>query len=150
MPTSDIAATRRRAALRGEEAVANWRIKTGAWTTRLYAVVSAAPALAAILWSGPATGFVIAYSIVTAGLLLWASFRIARGGRAAAIAVLAFFAIDRLVAVASYGPRGLLQGLLIAGIIGFGLIQGVWGTSRRRSIIAEQSREAATIPSTTL
>jgi hypothetical protein len=149
MTTSDVAATRRRAALRGEEAVANWRIKTGTWAARVYAVVCAVPALAAILWHGPATAFVIAYSLVTAGLVLWASFRIARGGRTAAIAVLAFFVLDKALAVLSYGWQGLYQGLLIAAIIAFGLVQGVWGTSRRRAIAAEQARDAAAITSTT-
>lgn len=145
MTSSDVAATRRRAALRGEEAVANWRIKTGAWAARLFAVMCAVPALSAILWSGPATGIIIAYSIVTAGLVLWAAFRIAKGGRAAAIAILALFALDKAFAVVSYGWRGLYQGLLIAAIIAFGLVQGVWGTSRRRAILAEQARQTATI-----
>jgi hypothetical protein len=150
MTSSDVTTIRRRAALRGEEAVANWRIKTGTWAARLYAVMCAIPALAAILWSGQATGIVIAYSIITAGLVLWASFRISKGGRTAAIAILAFFALDKAFSVALYGWRGLYQGLLIAAIIAFGLVQGVWGTSRRRAILAEQARQAPAIAPTTL
>ena len=145
MTNTDIAATRRRATLRGEEAVANWRIKTGTWAARIYAVMCAAPAISAILWKGPATVAVIIYSIVLAGLVLFASFRIAKGGRTAAIAVLAFFLLDKVFAIVSYGWRGLYQGLLIAAVIAFGLIQGVWGTSRRRAIVAEQARAATDI-----
>jgi hypothetical protein len=150
MTTPDVAATRRRAALRGEEAVANWRIKSGVWAARLYAVVRAVPALAALLWQGSASVAVIVYSIITALLVLVASFRIARGSRRAAIAVLAFFAFDKVLAVATYGWRGLYQGLLISAIVAFGLVQGVWGTSRRRTIAAERARGESHSPEAAL
>src|SRR5690348_12948127 len=150
MTTSDVAATRRRAALRGEEAVANWRIRTGAWAARLYAVVRAIPALAALLWQGPATVPVMVYSIITALIVLVASFRIALGSRRAAIVVLAFFVLDKALAIVTYGWRGLYQGFLVAAIIAFGLVQGVWGTSRRNAIAAERARDDSGLPEAAL
>lgn len=146
MTTPNVAATRRRAALRGEEAVANWRIKTGTWAARVYAVVCAVPALSALLWHGSADAFMIAYSSIAAALVLFASFRIARGSRAAAIAVLTYFVLDKAMAMVLYGWRGLYQGLLIAVIIAFGLAQGVWGTTRRRAIAAERATEITPVP----
>ncbi len=146
MTTSDIAATRRRAALRGEEAVANWRIKTGVWAARIYAVVRAAPALLALPWHGAPVIAMAVYMILSAIVVFWASFRIAIGSRRAAIAVLAFFVLDKVLAIFAYGWRGVYQGLLIAAIIAFGLVQGVWGTSRRRAIAAERAQEALDTP----
>ena len=147
MTTSNVEGTRRRAALRGEEALANWRIKTGTWTARVYSVVLAAPALTALFWQGTASVPIMVYSIITAAIVLIASFRISSGSRPAAIAVLAFFVLDRVVAIATYGWRGLFQGLLIGAIIAFGLAQGVWGTSRRRALAAERAREEAGVAS---
>jgi len=147
MTTSNVESTRRRAALRGEEAIANWRIKTGTWTARVYAVVIAAPALSALFWQGGATVPIMVYSIITAAIVLFASFRVSSGSRRAAIAVLVFFAFDRVVAITAYGWRGLFQGLLIGAIIAFGLIQGVWGTSRRRALTAERARDEAAVAS---
>jgi hypothetical protein len=143
MTNPDVAATRRRAALRGEEAVADWRIRTGTWAARVFAVVSAAPALAALFWQGPASVGAMVYSMIVAVAVTVASFRIARGSRWAAVAVLAYFALDKLMAVATYGWRGLYQGALIAAIIAFGLVQGVRGTYRKRSIATVRAREAA-------
>jgi hypothetical protein len=145
MSSPNVEATRRRGALRGEEAVAAWRIKTGTWAARAYAVVRAVPALAALFWQGPATLLVIVYSLLTAGIVLFASFRIASGSRRAAIAVLILFALDKLFAVVAYGWPGVIQGLLITAIIAFGLIQRVWGTNRLRTIAAERKRDDATV-----
>jgi len=141
MSSPNVEATRRRAALRGEEAVAAWRIETGAWAARAYAVVRAVPALAALFWQGPATLLVIVYSLLTAAIVVIASFRIASGSRRAAIAVLILFALDKLLAISAFGWPGILQGLLITAILAFGLIQGVWGTTRLRTIAAERKRD---------
>jgi hypothetical protein len=146
MTTTDVAAARRRASLRGEEAVAQWRIKAGAWAARLYALVQAVPALGAILWSGPATTFILTYSILTASVILALSFRIARGSRRVAIGLLGFFLFEKFLAVSRFGWRGLYSGLLIAVVIAFGLVQGVWGTSRRAALDREQAREAGSVP----
>ena len=145
MTAPDVAATRRRAALRGEEAVAAWRIRTGTWAARLYAVVQAVPALGAVLWRGPASGIILVYSTATALIILAVSFRIGRGSRLAAVALLAFFILEKLLAVTRFGWRGLFSGILFAAAIGFGLIQGVWGTSRRRAIAAERMRDEANV-----
>jgi hypothetical protein len=78
---------------------------------------------------------------------LIASFRIASGSRRAALGVLIFFALDRVFAILEHGWQGLFQGLLIGAIIAFGLIQGVWGTSRRRAIAAERARDEVSVAS---
>ena len=146
MTIDDVAATRRRAALRGEEAVATWRIKTGVWGARLYAVVQAIPGLGAILWHGPATTFILTHSILTAAVILAVSFRIARGSRWFAIALLGFFLFEKWLAFSRFGWTGLFNGWLIAVAIAFGLVQGVWGTSRRRAIARERAGESVSAP----
>ena len=147
MPPNNIEATRRRAALRGETAVADWRIKTGTWAARLYAVVQAVPALGALLWGGPATAIILMYSIATSLVILGVSFLIARGSRIAAIFLLGFFTLEKLLAFSRFGWRGVYSGILFAVAIAFGLVQGVWGASRRFAIAKEQaSDEASRVP----
>ena len=145
MTEADVEGTRRRAALRGQEGVARWRIKTGIWCARLYAVVAAVPALASILWGG-ATVTTVVFSLVYAGVVTVLSVRIARGSRRSAIALLVMFVLDKVMAFASYGPRGLYQGSLIAVIIGFGLVQGVWGTSILRDVELQRAADAGPAP----
>ena len=145
MPPNDIAATRRRAALRGDAAVAEWRIKTGTWSARLYAVVQAVPALGAVLWGGPETVIILIYSVGTSLVLLGASFFVARGSRIAAILLLGFFSFEKLLAFSRFGWRGLYSGILIAIAIAFGLVQGVWGTAQRRAVANARQRDEASI-----
>ena len=124
---ADASATRRRAELRGRESVARWRLQTGAWGARAYAVLLSVPALGALLWSGPANGALFVASLTFAGVALALSFAVARGRRWAAGGVLAFYATDRLTTVALVGPGVLTQGLLIHVALVFCLVQGVWG-----------------------
>lgn len=140
-----VEATRRRAVLRGAEAVARWRLRTGAWAGRVYAVVAAVPALAALLWRGPATVPTIIESVFFALIALALSFGVARGSRKAAAILLALLLLDKLLAVAAYGTRGLYQGLLLTLVLAFGLVQGVWGAWSLRAI----ERERAAEPSST-
>jgi|SRR5437763_14570522 len=139
MTETDVQATRRRAALRGEEAVARWRIKAGAWSARVWAVVAAAPALAAILWPSGQTVPVIIVSLAFAALFLGLSFPISRGSFRASLAMLALFAVDKGLAVASHGIVGVTNGLLVSVVIVFGLVQGFWGASSLRRIQRERS-----------
>ena len=147
MTGTGVEATRRRAALRGAEAVARWRLRTGAWTGRVYAVVAAVPALAALLWHGPATVPTIIAAVIFALIALALSFGVARGSRIAAAVLLGLFVLDKLVAMAAYGARGLYQGLVLALILAFGLVQGVWGAwslqAVERARAAEQARDTA-------
>ena len=146
MSGTSVEATRRRAALRGAEAVARWRLRTGAWSGRLYAVVAAVPALTALLWHGPATVPTIIGSVIFASIALALSFGVARGSRPAAAVLLALFLLDKLLAVAAYGARGIYQGLLLALVLAFGLTQGVWGAWSLRAV--ERERAAAETPTT--
>jgi len=125
--------------LRGEEAVARWRIKAGAWSARVWAVVAAAPALAAILWRSDQTVPTVIVSLAFAALFLGLSFPIARGSFRASIALLSLFAIDKAIAIANYGARGITQGLLVSLVIVFGLVQGVWGASSLRRVQRERT-----------
>src|SRR5262245_21984726 len=134
MTERDVEATRRRAALRGEEAVARWRLKSGAWSARVWAVAAAAPALKAVLWPSTQSVPTIIFSLVVAAVFVWLSFAVARGNVRASVALLALFALDRAMAVANFGARGLTQGLLVSVVIGFGLVQGVWGVYALRRI----------------
>src|SRR5260221_3170595 len=95
----DPTGTRLRANLRSRESVARWRLKSGAWGARVYAAVLAVPALGALLWTGPATGFTIAWSLTLALIMLAISFRIAQGRRWATVAALVAFVLDRVIAI---------------------------------------------------
>src|SRR3954464_5499075 len=138
MTETDVQATRRRAALRGDEAVARWRIRAGAWSARVWAVVAAAPALAAVLWPSGHTVVTIVLALAVAALFLGLSFPIARGSFRASLAILALFALDKGLAVASYGVAGITTGLLVSVVIVFGLVQGFWGASSLRRIQRER------------
>jgi hypothetical protein len=139
---TDVAATRARARLRGQESVARWRLRTGTWAARAYAVVLILPAAAAVLWRGSVVPATAGASAVFAALVLGASFPIARGRRWAAVAVLAFFALDKLAAIAQAGAAGVWNGLVLNLILGFSLAQGVWGAFA----LAAVERERALVP----
>jgi len=139
---NDLSATRARARLRGDESVARWRLRTGTWAARAYAVVLVIPAGAAVLWRGSVPTATSVASVVLALLVLGASFSIARGRRWAAVAVLAFFALDKLAAVAQTGAAGLWNGLVLHLILAFSLTQGVWGAYA----LAGVERQRASVP----
>src|SRR2546423_763700 len=130
----DPTGTRHRANLRSRESVAHWRLKSGAWGARVYAAVLAVPALGAVLWTGPATGFTIAWSLALALIMLAISFRIAQGRRWAAVAVLVAFVLDKVIAILIGGISTIFNGLVVSLIIGFTLTQGVWGAYALRSV----------------
>ena len=60
------------------------------------------------------------------------------------------FVLDKALAIVTYGWRGLYPGFLVACIIAVGLVQGVWGTSRRNAIAAERARDDAGLPEAAL
>jgi hypothetical protein len=139
---ADVSATRLRAALRGRESVARYWLQTGSWGARVYAALLAVPALAAVLWPSPARGFVIAWSLGVAALVLWLSFRVAQGGRAAAVVVLGLFVLDRALVIWQNGLGGIFMGLILNGILAYCLIHGVRGAYA----LAAVERERPSVP----
>jgi hypothetical protein len=83
--TTQLRDTRRRAELRGREAVAQWRIKSAVWAGRLYTVMFIALSIVPLLnRGGPNWASAIVMVIIAAGLL-FATERMRTGSRAAAI-----------------------------------------------------------------
>jgi TctA family transporter len=129
---------RMRPGLRGEEAEARWRIRTGTWGARVLAVVLAVPALAALIWPGQAAGADIVFLLTAAAVALVASERLRRGSRTAAVVLLAgFVTLKLLLWLTGYAP--LLRAWLLSAVLIFCLAQGVWGTV----ILARVRRERA-------
>lgn len=139
---TDVAATRARARLRGEESLARWRLQTGTWAARVYALLLGIPAGFAVLWRGSVVTATAVASVIFAVAVLGVSFQIARGRRWAAVAVLAFFAFDKVMMVAQLGLAALWSGVVLNGIVAFGLVQGVWGAYA----LAAVERERALVP----
>ena len=138
---SDVSATRRRADVRGRESVARWRIQTGTWAGRALAALTAAPVLFAFLNRGGPPWAEGAAQLLVGGLVLVAAERVRRGGRWAAVALLAYFVLEK-VGRAVAGTEPLWSGALVTAILVFCLAQGVWGTFA----LARVRREAAEIP----
>lgn len=133
--------THRRAALRGREAVAWWRIASGVWAARLYAAMFAVLSIFPLLnrdapdWSGGLTLAVIGIGLLVASELL------RRGNRIAALALFGAFVAAKLATWLVAGVplyHALLWTIVIAGALG----NGVWGAFE----LAAVRREAALIP----
>jgi hypothetical protein len=133
--------THRRAAIRGREAVAQWRIKSGVWAARLFAVLFAVISVLPLLrrdapdWVGGIIVAVIAVAILVASQML------SRGNRIAAIVLVTAFAGAKL---ASWlvAKEPIYQGALWTVIIAGALANGVWGAFE----LAAVRRDAALIP----
>jgi hypothetical protein len=129
--------------------VARWRLRTGTWAARVYALVLGVPAVAAVLWRGSIVTATAVASVVLAVAVLGASFPIARGRRWAPVAVLVLFALDKAMVVAQAGLAGLWSGIALNAILAFSLAQGVWGAyalfavERQRALIPPRSSGAA-------
>lgn len=133
--------THRRAAIRGRESVAQWRIKSGVWAARLFAVLFAALSVLPLLrrdapnWLGALILALIAAWILVASELL------RRGSRLAAILLFLAFVAAKLGSWLVAGEpiyQGAVWSLIIAGA----LANGVWGAFE----LAAVRRDAALIP----
>ena len=133
--------THRRAAIRGRESVARWRINSGVWAARLFAVffavVSVVPLLqrAAPNWVGAVILALIAIWILVASELL------RRGSRVAALLLLLAFLSAKLANWLVAGDP-IYSGLLGTVVVIGALANGVWGAFE----LAAVRREAALIP----
>lgn len=138
---AEITDTHRRAALRGRESVARWRIESGVWAGRLYAIFFAAMTIFPMLRRGGPDWASIAVLLLIAAAVLFSTERMRRGDRAAACALLGVFVLAKLAAWLLNGEplwHGLVWTLIIVGA----LANGVWGTFE----LAAVRRAAADVP----
>jgi hypothetical protein len=133
--------THRRAANRGREAVALWRIKSGVWAARLFAVIFAALSIFPLLQKG-APNWVGTFILVLVAIwILVASELLRRGSRVAAVLLLLAYLAAKLTTWLVAGEpvySGLFWNIVIVGA----LANGVWGAFELKAV----QREAALIP----
>lgn len=138
---SETTDTRKRAALRGREAVARWRIRSGVWAGRIFAVLFAVVSIVPLLRSGgPDWASTIVLALLAGGIV-FATERMRRGSRIAACLLLLLFVAAKL-SDWLLGGVPLWHGALWSVIIAAALANGVWGTF----ILAAVQREAALVP----
>ena len=134
---TEITDTHRRAALRGRESVARWRIESGVWAGRLFALLYAVLALIAMVTSGGRLWGVTIFFLLIAAGIYYAAERTRVGSRVAACALVALFVVAKLV-----DDRPLWAGALWSLIILGALANGVWGTFA----LAAARRDALLVP----
>ena len=140
---TELTDTHCRAALRGRESVARWRIESGVWSGRLYGAFYGVLAILPLLsgakgaqsW-GPAL-----YFVVLAASILVATEQMKRGSRLAALVLFALFAAAKVSAWRMQG-QSLWSGLVWTVLIAGGLANGLWGTFALASV----ERDALTVP----
>jgi hypothetical protein len=138
--TTPITDTHRRAALRGREAVAQWRIKGAVWAGRIFALVIVVVWGASLLRKGgPDFLSVVVLALLAAGLL-FAAEKVRHGSRAASVVLLLLFVLIKLLDW--LGGTPIYTGALWAIIIVGALVNGVWGTFA----LARIRRDAELIP----
>jgi hypothetical protein len=136
---TEITDTHRRAALRGRESVARWRIESGVWAGRLFALLYTVLAIIPMVASGGRSwGPTIFFLLIAAGIF-YASERTRAGSRVAACVLFALFVLAKLV-----DDRPLWAGALWSLIILGALANGVWGTFA----LAATRRDALLVPPT--
>lgn len=142
-PETDVINTRRRAEIRGRESVARWRIESGVWSGRLFAVIYAVLAILpllsggreAIAWESAASWLVLAVAICIA------TEQMKKGSRGAASFLIALFVVAKTSAWLLTG-QPLWSGAFWTIILAGGLLNGVWGTFT----LASARRDAAHVP----
>ncbi|MFL5606009.1 MAG: hypothetical protein ACJ8AD_06150 [Gemmatimonadaceae bacterium] len=134
---TEITDTHRRAALRGRESVARWRIESGVWAGRLVGLFYVVTSLLPVLTSRGQLWGVTLFFLLIAGGILYAAERTRAGSRVAACSLLAFFVVAKLT-----DGRPLWAGALWTVIIVAALGNGVWGTFA----LAAARRDALLVP----
>jgi hypothetical protein len=137
----EITDTHRRAALRGREAEARWRIRSGVWAGRIYTVLFAVLSILPLLRRGGPDWASAVLLALLAGGLLFATEQMRGGSRVAAVVLLALFIATKLASWLLGGAalwHGALWTVIIAGALG----NGVWGTFA----LARVRQEAALVP----
>ena len=127
--------THRRAALRGRESVARWRIESASWVGWLY-VLNGIVVLTIGAVKGTATSIAVAAGGVgVAAAMVYGIQRMRRGSRVAACAVVGF-------ALFSVLTKGLGEINVLDAIVLALLANGAWGVFQ----LAEVRRDAAHVP----
>jgi hypothetical protein len=138
--------------LLGREGEARWRIASGVWTGRVFAMLMVAPVLAKIFFPGRGGrsnllyegGLTVAGAIVLLGLSEW----LKRGSRTAAVLLLASFIALKL-ALWWVGAAKLWDGALVAAALIFGFVQGIWGAVMLASVRRDRAALERGIPGKT-
>jgi hypothetical protein len=129
---------RRRAAARGREAVARWRISSAVWGARLYAALFAVVAIFPLVYSGIAQWTSAAILFAIALIVLALSELLRRGSRTAALLLVAAVVAAKLRSWL-YAHEPLRYGAVWTIIVLIALANGVWGTFE----LAAARRDAA-------
>jgi hypothetical protein len=133
--------THHRAALRGREGVARWRLRGAVWAGRVYTVAFALYSIAPLLHrEGPDWGSAAVLLVAALGMAV-ATIHVGRGSRVAAGALLGWFVLTKLASWLLAG-QPLWHGAIWTLIVGGALVNGVWGTIE----LTRVRREAATVP----
>ena len=123
--------------LLGREGEARWRIASGVWTGRVFAMLMVAPVLAKIFFPGRGgRGHLLYEGGLTFGAavaLLAISEWLKRGSRVAAMLLLASFLALKL-ALWWVGAAKLWDGALVSAAMLFGFVQGIWGALMLASV----------------
>lgn len=123
--------------LLGREGEARWRIASGVWTGRVFAMLMVAPVLAKIFFPGRGGrsnllyegGLTVAAALVLLGLSEW----LKRGSRvAAALLLLSLVAVK--LALWWAGAAKPWEGALVLAALIFGFVQGIWGAAMLASV----------------
>ena len=133
--------THHRAALRGREGVARWRLRGAVWAGRLYAIAFAVYSIVPLLNRDGPDWVTAAVLLVAALGMVVATVHVGRGSRVAASALLGWFVLTKLADWLLAG-QPIWHGALWTLIIGGALVNGVWGAVE----LTRVTREAATVP----
>lgn len=145
MCPDDVTLTRRRAELRGREAVAQWRIRSAVWGGRLFAALFGVVSIFPIVYAGVpqwrSGGILLAFALALLGLSEW----LRRGSRTAAVLL--------LLAVVGAKLRSLLfaheawtYGAVWTVILLAAAANGVWGAFALASARHEAARLLSSAP----
>jgi hypothetical protein len=138
---SSISDTRKRAELRGREAVAQWRIRAAVWAGRVFAVIVVVTAIVSLVQGGVANWPGVVVLLLFAAGIAFAAERMKKGSQVAAVLLLCLFIVAKLGAWWLGGERWYAGALWAVIIIG-ALINGIWGTFA----LAQIRREAQLVP----
>ena len=139
--TTQLTDTHRRAALRGREAEALWRIKAAVWAGRLYTLLFVVLSIVPLLRRGGPDWLSATVLLIIGAGLLFTTERLRHGSRAAAIVLLSLVVITKLADWLLLGAP-LYAGALWTIIIIGAMVNGVWGTVA----LARVRAEAALVP----
>lgn len=140
---TEVSDTRRRADIRGRESVAGWRIESGVWSGRLFAVIYVVIAILPMLSGGREARlwmYALA-SLVFAAAILYATQRMKGGSRGAACFLIALFAAGKIRTWMLTGQPLWTDAFWTILLLG-GLANGAWGTFA----LASARKDALSVP----